>query len=176
MIERYLAQRWRTFGLKKIILVLGLRWKSWLTRHGLSWEKSLRKMWLWSAEKWTWHRPYFWNRAAKLSRCGCLHMAVSETLAEERAGFTMVWRQLTWYTTMVTLQTKPTISSVSDLWKLLNIIADKAKEHKFTHHDGLPHVVCTHFTTFGLKLATWYSEMKTEHRAFRACGRWCGSW
>ena len=47
-----------------------------------------------------------------------------------------------------------------DLENFTNIIADKAKEHKFTIMMGRTHGVHAEPTTFGLKLATWYSEMK----------------
>ena len=39
-----------------------------------------------------------------------------------------------------------------------NIIADKAKEHKFTIMMGRTHGVHAEPTTFGLKLATWYNQ------------------
>nr|MBT3115877.1 hypothetical protein [Streptococcus oralis] len=39
-----------------------------------------------------------------------------------------------------------------------NIIADKAKEHKFTIMMSRTHGVHAEPTTFGLKLATWYNQ------------------
>ena len=53
-----------------------------------------------------------------------------------------------------------------DLENFLNIIADKAKEHKFTIMMGRTHGVHAEPTTFGLKLATWYSEMKRNIERF----------
>lgn len=53
-----------------------------------------------------------------------------------------------------------------DLDNFLNIIADKAKEHKFTIMMGRTHGVHAEPTTFGLKLATWYSEMKRNIERF----------
>lgn len=47
-----------------------------------------------------------------------------------------------------------------DLENFLAIIAEKAREHKYTIMMGRTHGVHAEPTTFGLKLATWYSEMK----------------
>ena len=55
---------------------------------------------------------------------------------------------------------------LKDLENFLNIIADKAKEHKFTIMMGRTHGVHAEPTTFGLKLATWYSEMKRNIERF----------
>lgn len=53
-----------------------------------------------------------------------------------------------------------------DLHNFLEIIANKAKEHKFTIMMGRTHGVHAEPTTFGLKLATWYSEMKRNIERF----------
>ncbi|MFH7333432.1 adenylosuccinate lyase [Streptococcus agalactiae] len=53
-----------------------------------------------------------------------------------------------------------------DLENFTNIVADKAKEHKFTIMMGRTHGVHAEPTTFGLKLATWYSEMKRNIERF----------
>ena len=47
-----------------------------------------------------------------------------------------------------------------DLKKFTEIIGEKAKEHKQTVMMGRTHGVHAEPTTFGLKLALWYSEMK----------------
>ncbi len=47
-----------------------------------------------------------------------------------------------------------------DLANFTKIVAYKAKVHKFTIMMGRTHGVHAESTTFGLKLATWYSEMK----------------
>ncbi|WP_208559549.1 adenylosuccinate lyase [Marinilactibacillus kalidii] len=47
-----------------------------------------------------------------------------------------------------------------DLQLLLEVIGEKAKEHKYTVTMGRTHGVHAEPTTFGLKLALWYSEMK----------------
>ncbi|MEY8458387.1 adenylosuccinate lyase [Lactococcus ileimucosae] len=53
-----------------------------------------------------------------------------------------------------------------DLAHFLEIIADKAREHKYTVCMGRTHGVHAEPTTFGLKLATWYSEMKRNIERF----------
>ena len=54
----------------------------------------------------------------------------------------------------------------ADLDRFTAIIADKAREHKFTIMMGRTHGVHAEPTTFGLKLATWYSEMKRNFELF----------
>jgi len=87
--------------------------------------------------------------------------AVSETLGEERKwvhyGLTSTDVVDTAYGYLYK-QANDIIRK--DLENFLNIIADKAKEHKFTIMMGRTHGVHAEPTTFGLKLATWYSEMK----------------
>ncbi len=53
-----------------------------------------------------------------------------------------------------------------DLARFTDIIADKAREHKLTIMMGRTHGVHAEPTTFGLKLATWYSEMKRNIERF----------
>ena len=53
-----------------------------------------------------------------------------------------------------------------DLANFLGSIADKAREHKYTVCMGRTHGVHAEPTTFGLKLATWYSEMKRNIERF----------
>ncbi|MDR0615123.1 MAG: adenylosuccinate lyase [Lactobacillales bacterium] len=60
----------------------------------------------------------------------------------------------------------------ADLAKFTAIIAAKAKEHKYTVMMGRTHGVHAEPTTFGLKLAHWYSEMKRNIERFeRAANR-----
>lgn len=47
-----------------------------------------------------------------------------------------------------------------DLQFLTDTIAKKANEYKYTVQMGRTHGVHAEPTTFGLKLATWFSEMK----------------
>ncbi|WP_086312850.1 adenylosuccinate lyase [Enterococcus sp. 7F3_DIV0205] len=53
-----------------------------------------------------------------------------------------------------------------DLKKFTEIIGEKAKEHKHTVMMGRTHGVHAEPTTFGLKLALWYSEMKRNVERF----------
>ena len=53
-----------------------------------------------------------------------------------------------------------------DLKRFTEIVADKAREHKHTIMMGRTHGVHAEPTTFGLKLATWYSEMKRNIERF----------
>ncbi|MEC6748338.1 adenylosuccinate lyase [Marinilactibacillus sp. XAAS-LB27] len=53
-----------------------------------------------------------------------------------------------------------------DLQILLEVIGEKAKEHKHTVTMGRTHGVHAEPTTFGLKLALWYSEMKRHIERF----------
>lgn len=53
-----------------------------------------------------------------------------------------------------------------DLQNMLEIIGNKAKEHKKTVCMGRTHGVHAEPTTFGLKLATMYSEMKRNIERF----------
>ncbi|MFC6464052.1 adenylosuccinate lyase [Marinilactibacillus sp. GCM10026970] len=53
-----------------------------------------------------------------------------------------------------------------DLQTLFEVIGEKAKEHKHTVTMGRTHGVHAEPTTFGLKLALWYSEMKRHIERF----------
>ncbi|MGC5328777.1 adenylosuccinate lyase [Brevibacillus sp. SYSU BS000544] len=55
-----------------------------------------------------------------------------------------------------------------DLEDFIAILADKAREHKDTVMMGRTHGVHAEPTTFGLKLALWYEEMKRNLERFRA--------
>ncbi|EAH0657179.1 adenylosuccinate lyase [Listeria monocytogenes] len=53
-----------------------------------------------------------------------------------------------------------------DLENFITIIGEKAKEHKYTVTMGRTHGVHAEPTTFGLKLALWYEEMKRNLERF----------
>ena len=112
-------------------------------------------------------RPYFGDWAGNSPRCGGFTRAVSETLGEERKwvhyGLTSTDVVDTAYGYLYK-QANDIIRR--DLENFTNIIADKAKEHKFTIMMGRTHGVHAEPTTFGLKLATWYSEMKRNIERF----------
>jgi len=53
-----------------------------------------------------------------------------------------------------------------DLDHIINILAAKAQEHKYTIMMGRTHGVHAEPTTFGLKCALWYAEMKRNRERF----------
>lgn len=93
--------------------------------------------------------------------------AVSETLGEERKwvhyGLTSTDVVDTAYGYLIK-QANEILRK--DLQNFLAIIGDKAKEYKYTVMMGRTHGVHAEPTTFGLKLATWYSEMKRNIERF----------
>ncbi|MFT9848873.1 adenylosuccinate lyase [Aneurinibacillus sp. REN35] len=54
-----------------------------------------------------------------------------------------------------------------DLMRFVDILKEKAQEHKYTVMMGRTHGVHAEPTTFGLKLALWYEEMKRNLERFR---------
>lgn len=58
-----------------------------------------------------------------------------------------------------------------DLAAFTEILAAKAKEHKYTVMMGRTHGVHAEPTTFGLKLALWYSEMKRNIERFERAAK-----
>ncbi|HLR25757.1 MAG TPA: adenylosuccinate lyase [Fodinibius sp.] len=53
-----------------------------------------------------------------------------------------------------------------DIQHIIDVLAAKAKEHKFTVMMGRTHGVHAEPTTFGLKCALWYAEMKRNQERF----------
>lgn len=93
--------------------------------------------------------------------------AVSETLGEERKwvhyGLTSTDVVDTAYGYLLK-QANDILRE--DLKKFTAIVGEKAKEHKQTVMMGRTHGVHAEPTTFGLKLALWYSEMKRNVERF----------
>lgn len=93
--------------------------------------------------------------------------AVSETLGEERKwvhyGLTSTDVVDTAYGYLLK-QANDILRQ--DLTAFTEIIGEKAKEHKYTVMMGRTHGVHAEPTTFGLKLALWYSEMKRNIERF----------
>ncbi|MGC6770488.1 adenylosuccinate lyase [Enterococcus sp. LJL128] len=93
--------------------------------------------------------------------------AVSETLGEERKwvhyGLTSTDVVDTAYGYLLK-QANDILRK--DLQNFADIIGEKAKEHKYTVMMGRTHGVHAEPTTFGLKLALWYSEMKRNIERF----------
>lgn len=56
---------------------------------------------------------------------------------------------------------------LKDLENFIEILANKAKEHKYTVMMGRTHGVHAEPTTFGLKLGLWYEEMKRNLERFK---------
>ncbi len=54
----------------------------------------------------------------------------------------------------------------NDIEHIINVLAQKAKEHKYTVMMGRTHGVHAEPTTFGLKCALWYAEMKRNRERF----------
>ncbi|WP_456276931.1 adenylosuccinate lyase [Bacillus sp. AK128] len=58
-----------------------------------------------------------------------------------------------------------------DLARFVDILKEKALEHKYTVMMGRTHGVHAEPTTFGLKLALWYEEMKRNVERFEAASK-----
>src|SRR5699024_11185922 len=93
--------------------------------------------------------------------------AVSETLGEERKwihyGLTSTYVVDT-ALSYILKQANDIISK--DLHRFINVLKEKAIEHKHTVMMGRTHGVHAEPTTFGLKLALWYEEMKRHLERF----------
>jgi len=93
--------------------------------------------------------------------------SVSESLGEERKWVHYGLTSTDVVDTAYGYQLKQANDIIrKDLQNLLEIIGNKAKEHKKTVCMGRTHGVHAEPTTFGLKLATWYSEMKRNIERF----------
>ena len=93
--------------------------------------------------------------------------SVSESLGEERKWVHYGLTSTDVVDTAYGYQLKQANDIIrKDLQKLLEVIGNKAKEHKKTVCMGRTHGVHAEPTTFGLKLATWYSEMKRNSDRF----------
>jgi adenylosuccinate lyase len=58
-----------------------------------------------------------------------------------------------------------------DIQNIIDVLAEKAKKHKFTVMMGRTHGVHAEPTTFGLKLALWYAEMKRNQERFEEAAK-----
>ena len=93
--------------------------------------------------------------------------AVSESLGEERKWVHYGLTRTDVVDTAYGYQLKQANDILrKDLQNMLEIIGNKAKEHKNTVCMGRTHGVHAEPTTFGLKLATMYSEMKRNIERF----------
>ncbi|MFJ8263893.1 adenylosuccinate lyase [Rummeliibacillus sp. NPDC094406] len=95
--------------------------------------------------------------------------AVSESLGEERKWVHYGLTSTDVVDTALSYQLKQANEILrKDIRNFIDIIAEKAKEHKFTVMMGRTHGVHAEPTTFGLKLALWYEEMKRNLERFEA--------
>jgi len=93
--------------------------------------------------------------------------SVSETLGEERKWVHYGLTSTDVVDTAYGYQLKQANDILrKDLRRFLEIIQQKALEHKYTVCMGRTHGVHAEPTTFGLKLALWYSEMKRNIERF----------
>lgn len=93
--------------------------------------------------------------------------AVSETLGEERKWVHYGLTSTDVVDTALSYLLKQANDLIRhDLQTFIDILADKAKEHKYTVMMGRTHGVHAEPTTFGLKLALWYEEMKRNLERF----------
>lgn len=58
-----------------------------------------------------------------------------------------------------------------DIQHIIDVLAEKAKKHKFTTMMGRTHGVHAEPTTFGLKCALWYAEMKRNQERFNEAAK-----
>lgn len=98
--------------------------------------------------------------------------AVSETLGEERKWVHYGLTSTDVVDTALSYQIKQANTIIrKDLLNFIEILANKAKEHKYTVMMGRTHGVHAEPTTFGLKLALWHEEMKRNLERFEAAAK-----
>ncbi|RSL30720.1 adenylosuccinate lyase [Salibacterium salarium] len=95
--------------------------------------------------------------------------AVSETLGEERKWVHYGLTSTDVVDTALSYLLKQANDILlKDLENFLDILKNKAIEHKYTVMMGRTHGVHAEPTTFGMKLALWYEEMKRNIERFKA--------
>ena len=94
--------------------------------------------------------------------------AVSETLGEERKWVHYGLTSTDVVDTALSYLIKQANEILlKDLERFVDIIKEKAQEHKYTVMMGRTHGVHAEPTTFGLKMALWYEEMKRNLERFK---------
>jgi adenylosuccinate lyase len=94
--------------------------------------------------------------------------AVSETLGDERKWVHYGLTSTDVVDTALSYVIKQANQILSkDIENFIEILKNKAQEHKFTVMMGRTHGVHAEPTTFGLKLALWYEEMKRNLERFK---------
>ena len=98
--------------------------------------------------------------------------AVSETLGEERKWVHYGLTSTDVVDTALSYLIKQANVIIrKDLLNFIEILENKAKEHKYTVMMGRTHGVHAEPTTFGLKLALWTEEMKRNLERFEAAAK-----
>lgn len=94
--------------------------------------------------------------------------AVSETLGEERKWVHYGLTSTDVVDTALSYLVKQANEIlVKDIENFIAVLKEKAQEHKYTVMMGRTHGVHAEPTTFGLKLALWYEEMKRNLERFK---------
>ncbi len=95
--------------------------------------------------------------------------AVSETLGEEKKWVHYGLTSTDVVDTALSYLIKQANDILeADIDRFIDILAEKAKAHKYDIMMGRTHGVHAEPTTFGLKLALWYEEMKRNKKRFMA--------
>ncbi|WP_077324454.1 adenylosuccinate lyase [Virgibacillus siamensis] len=98
--------------------------------------------------------------------------AVSETLGDERKWVHYGLTSTDVVDTALSYQLKQANEIIrNDLQRFIDILKHKAIEHKHTVMMGRTHGVHAEPTTFGLKMALWYEEMKRNLERFEAAAK-----
>ncbi|SDK37096.1 adenylosuccinate lyase [Sediminibacillus albus] len=98
--------------------------------------------------------------------------AVSETLGEERKWVHYGLTSTDVVDTALSYLLKQANDILrKDIKQFIDILANKAKEHQHTVMMGRTHGVHAEPTTFGLKMALWYEEMKRNLERFDAAAK-----
>jgi adenylosuccinate lyase len=93
--------------------------------------------------------------------------AVSETLGEEKKWVHYGLTSTDVVDTALGYQLKQVNDIIKqDLDRMVHVLKEKAQEHKYTVMMGRTHGVHAEPTTFGLKMALWYEEMKRNVARF----------
>lgn len=98
--------------------------------------------------------------------------AVSETLGDERKWIHYGLTSTDVVDTALSYLIKQANAIIrKDLHRLLNVLKEKAIKHKYTVMIGRTHGVHAEPTTFGLKIALWYEEMKRNMERFHEAAK-----